>query len=406
MKTILATAYAVNPYKGSEDGMGWNFILQIARFNRVIAITRENNQAAIEAYMLAHPDPAHRNIRFHYFDLPLWMRFWKRGGRGAMLYFTLWQRGIVGYIERKRLQADIVHNLNFHNDWTPSFLWKLNKPFVWGPVGHHPHIPKAYLAPYGRMARLKNSCTWRVKQYFWHISPALKQTRRHADHVLCMNKAVPNALRLQSAYSILPSVATGDGGWISPENRGEHFTVISAGRFVALKGFDLTLRSFARFYNGLSEPDKNKCTLQLIGSGPERAKLQALAKALHIGHCTEFISWLPRTTLMEHYQQASAFLFPSHEGAGMVVAEALSYGLPVICLDNEGPGQFIHSGCGMAVPTGNVKDTVHGLSEAIERLYSNRGLRNTMSHAARKHFENHFHWDRRGEHLQALYARL
>ena len=39
-KTILATAYAINPYKGSEDGMGWNFVLQIAKFNRVIALTR------------------------------------------------------------------------------------------------------------------------------------------------------------------------------------------------------------------------------------------------------------------------------------------------------------------------------------------------------------------------------
>ena len=29
--TVLCSAYAVNPYNGSEDGMGWNFILQIAR---------------------------------------------------------------------------------------------------------------------------------------------------------------------------------------------------------------------------------------------------------------------------------------------------------------------------------------------------------------------------------------
>ncbi|MBL0191812.1 MAG: hypothetical protein IPQ18_10845 [Saprospiraceae bacterium] len=77
-KTILATAYAINPYKGSEDGMGWNFILQIAKFNRVIAITRENNQEQIEKYILENPDPSYQNIRFLYFDLPFWMRFWKR----------------------------------------------------------------------------------------------------------------------------------------------------------------------------------------------------------------------------------------------------------------------------------------------------------------------------------------
>ena len=55
MKTILATAYAVNPYKGSEDGMGWNMILQIARFQKVIAVTRENNEPKIVKYMKENP---------------------------------------------------------------------------------------------------------------------------------------------------------------------------------------------------------------------------------------------------------------------------------------------------------------------------------------------------------------
>ena len=47
-KTIVATCYAINPYKGSEDAMGWNFVIQIARFNKVYAVTRENNKTAIE----------------------------------------------------------------------------------------------------------------------------------------------------------------------------------------------------------------------------------------------------------------------------------------------------------------------------------------------------------------------
>ena len=41
---ILITAYAVNPYKGSEDGTGWNMIQEIAKYNNVIAITRKNNR--------------------------------------------------------------------------------------------------------------------------------------------------------------------------------------------------------------------------------------------------------------------------------------------------------------------------------------------------------------------------
>jgi hypothetical protein len=133
MKTILATTYAVNPYKGSEDGMGWNFVLQIAKYNNVIAITRENNRQAIEEYMGQNPNDVYSNMTFLYYDLPYWMRCWKKGNRGAMFYYLLWQKGIVSFIKNQKIQYDIVHNVNFHNDWTPSFLWKLGKTFCVGP---------------------------------------------------------------------------------------------------------------------------------------------------------------------------------------------------------------------------------------------------------------------------------
>ena len=75
--TVLATAYAINPYKGSEDGTGWNFIHQIAKTHKCIAITRKNNQDAIENYLAVQPDHSSNHVQFEYFDLPKWMCFWK-----------------------------------------------------------------------------------------------------------------------------------------------------------------------------------------------------------------------------------------------------------------------------------------------------------------------------------------
>ena len=49
--TSLITAYAVNPYKGSEDGTGWNWVYQLSKTNRIIAITRENNLPHIHKYL-------------------------------------------------------------------------------------------------------------------------------------------------------------------------------------------------------------------------------------------------------------------------------------------------------------------------------------------------------------------
>lgn len=406
MKTILATAYAINPYKGSEDGMGWNFVLQIARFNNVVAITRENNRSSIEKYISEHPNELYRRITFLYFDLPYWMRFWKKGGRGAMLYYYMWQKGIVPFIKKQDIAIDIVHNLNFHNDWTPSFLWQLNKPFVWGPIGHHPLIPSVYLKPFATSYFIKDRLTWLVKKYFWTLSISLNKTQKRANHILCMNSSVAKVLNLKNNFSIIPSVATQDFGWKNKEHNIEQFTLISAGRFVPLKGFDLTIRSFAQFMTTLDSEEKKNCKLLLIGSGPEKKLLQSIATDLKVDQYIQFISWIERDQLMEQYKTSSVFLFPSHEGAGMVVAEALSFGLPVICLDNEGPGEFINSECGFAIQQSDYQATVTELANAVSKIYRSEDLKNKMSIAARQQFENKFHWDRRGEQLQKIYATL
>lgn len=404
MKTILASAYAINPYKGSEDGMGWNLVLQIARFNKVIAVTRENNREHIEKYMAENPNTHYTNMEFLYFDLPYWMRFWKKGSRGAMLYYFMWQRGIVSFIDKQEIHFDIAHNLNFHNDWTPSYLWKLKRPFVWGSIGHHPIIPKQYVEPYAKSYFIKDRLTWMVKQFFWKFSPALQRTIQHADHILCMNDGVPKRLHLKEKYSVAPSVATQDFGWTL--KKGDKFTLIAAGRFVPLKGFDLSIQAFAHFLEQLNPSQRTQCELILVGSGPEEGFLKALATSLQIADKVKFISWIERADLMNLFRDASAFIFPSHEGAGMVVAEALSFGLPVICLDNEGPGKYIHSNCGYAIPQNDYQQTAKDLGDAVNDLYHNPEKRIEMSLAARQQFETTFHWDRRGEQLEKIYAAL
>jgi glycosyltransferase involved in cell wall biosynthesis len=406
MKTILATAYAINPRKGSEDGMGWNFLLQIARFNRVVAVTRENNRGAIEAYMAEHPSEIHDRIRILYFDTPYWMRFWKKGGRGAMLYYLLWQRMVVPFIRKSGVAYDVVHNLNFHNDWSPSFLWKLNKPFVWGPIGHHPPIPSQYLTPYALRDRLKDRLTWAVKRMFWFASPALRRTVKHADRIWSMNRTVGNVLRIKPGKEhVCPSVATQDFGW-KEELDSPIFSLMSVGRLVPLKGFDLTIRSFATFFRGLSDPDRAKVRLTIVGSGPESGRLKDMAEEEGVGNAVIFIEWIDRADVLEMFKNASVFLFPSHEGAGMVVPEALSFGVPVITLDNDGPGGFITPECGIGVPQGTYTETVSGLAQGIDRLYRNPAEHQAMRKAARARFLATFHWDRRGELLNTLYAEL
>jgi glycosyltransferase involved in cell wall biosynthesis len=261
---------------------------------------------------------------------------------GAMLYYYLWQFFMPYYIRKKRLEFDIVHNVNFHNDWTPSRLWTLNKPFVWGPIGHHPRIPKNYIIHvYGRRQYIMEQLKWQVKKLFWNIDPFLKQTVKHADAVLAMNSSVTGVLPIAKERMVNMSSVSSEAH-AAPIEKGEnHFTILSAGRFVPLKGFDITVKSFARFYHQLHEHDKSNTKLVLVGDGPYKKYLKQLVSDLMLDDAVEFIEWIGRNELKELYRSSHLFLFPSHEGAGMVVAEALSYGMPVLCFENYGPGEVV-----------------------------------------------------------------
>ena len=408
MPNILITAYAVNPYKGSEDGTAWNMVIEIAKYNNVLVITRENNRPAIERYRAENALPQGKNLEFAYFDLPYWMRFWKKGGRGALLYFYLWQIGMLFFIKKKKIQFDIAHNLNFHNDWTPSFLWALGKPFVWGPIGHHPRIPKLYLKrSAGQIAYYTDTLKWYTKKMFWYLDPFLKITKWKAAKIITINSSVRKELSFSKNKELrLPAVATRPAPEHIETLTYNNFNILSIGRFVPLKGFDITIEAFAEFYHRQNGLDRNRLKLTLIGKGPEKERLEKLTKILQVEEAVEFIDWMTRSELDTYFASSSVFLFPSHEGAGMVVPEALSFGLPVICFDNIGPGEFIDGSCGMKVKYSTPRESIVAFSKYLQLLFQEPALQLKLSEGAKAHFENYFTWERKGELITQGYREI
>ena len=86
MKTFLLSAYACEPEKGSEPGVGWNWALELAKKHKVVVITRENNKQAIQQYLSRH---SCANLSFAFCDLPSKLSFFKKGQKGLHLYYFL-----------------------------------------------------------------------------------------------------------------------------------------------------------------------------------------------------------------------------------------------------------------------------------------------------------------------------
>jgi glycosyltransferase involved in cell wall biosynthesis len=87
----------------------------------------------------------------------------------------------------------------------------------------------------------------------------------------------------------------------------------------------------------------------------------------------------------------------------MVVAEAMSYTLPVICFDNYGPGELIGDEAGIKIPYSTYNQSIEDFAKALKELYINTALYDTFSKGARRRFENYYTWNAKGDALKSIY---
>jgi len=114
-------------------------------------------------------------------------------------------------------------------------------------------------------------------------------------------------------------------------------------------------------------------SVRLVGDGPEKARLVRLAARLGMEGTVEFLGHLPLSALVEEYASCDLFCLPSlQEGFGMVFAEAMTAGKPIVaCRAGAIPEVVVHGENGYLAPPGDDQ----ALSEAIATLLREPGLR-------------------------------
>jgi glycosyltransferase involved in cell wall biosynthesis len=111
--------------------------------------------------------------------------------------------------------------------------------------------------------------------------------------------------------------------------------VLYAGRLTKEKGADLLVESFLRAY--ATDP---RLHLLLAGGGPEEEMLRE-----RLGEQATFLGWLEGEELARAYASADIFLFCSRTDTfGQVLVEAGASGIPVVAVDEGGPGSIVADG--------------------------------------------------------------
>ncbi len=344
IKSIIVSAYACEPNKGSEPGIGWHWVIELARLGYdVNVITRLNNKDNIEKaiYKLESFD----NLTFYYYDLPKWAKTIKKGPFGIYFYYFMWQIGIVSLAKKINAEKsiDLVHHITFGVFRQPSFLWKLNKPFVFGPAGGAEMASHKLLRSLPLKEYIKE-ITRIVVNYVYKFSPILNRMYKQTDIILCKTDDTLNFISSKFSNKKYVEMDIGTLGAHKTEGKNnKKLKVLYVGRFLGWKGIHLSIDAINKV-----NKDEELVDFTLIGRGPFKEYLQSKAKSKSI----KFIDWVAQDELFNYYSSFDCFLFPSlHDSSGSVILEAYSFGLPVISLDIGGPNKLVDKTCGFKINT-------------------------------------------------------
>lgn len=400
---VLISAYSCEPSRGSERGVGWNVVREVARYHEVWVLTRpDESKNAIEVELAANPIP---NLHFVYFTLPFWKDSLRWGQSGAMqLHYYLWQiqAYFVGRKLHREIEFDIIHHVTFVRYSSPSFLSLLPVPFIWGPVGGGESTPLSFWADFSWKNKLYESLRW-LWRLLGELDPFTRLTVQRSAIAYATTEDTAQRLRKLGAKHVQRLSESGlsklEIKQLSqcPPSTGAPVRFINIARLLHWKGIDLGLRAFAQ----ANLPDAE---YWVLGEGPELARLQVLTLDLGIADRVKFFGLLPREEVLLKLGQCSALVHPSlHDSGGWVPLEAMASGRPIICLDLGGPSELVTPEIGFKVPAHNSEQVVSDLAKAMIKLAEDRDLCLKMGQAGQQKVKDHYSWKAKGKLFVTVY---
>ncbi len=226
------------------------------------------------------------------------------------------------------------------------------------------------------------------------LAPLWKAVVRGAELVTTPSADHADLVRKHAPWARVEPVPNG----IDPDefraDRPRKKVILGAGRLFPRKNYALLLEALEGIPEGWE--------VVLAGEGPERPRLEALAREKKIP--LTVTGWLDRKSqrLKDLYETSSIFALPSlKESFGMVVAEAMAAGMAVVTTSGGGPAE-VAGEAGLLVPPGDKQ----ALREALFRLMQDQTLRRTLATKARARALQEFAWPAVARRFLALYREI
>lgn len=263
-------------------------------------------------------------------------------------------------------------------------------PFVIGPLNGGLPWPAGF-------TQLEKQREWiSGLRNLYRFLPFARSTYRHAAAIIAASSqtyaefaAYSEKLFFIPEPGISPSLCFGDSRSSEP---GAKLELIFVGGLVPRKACDLALRAAAPLLRS------DLAHFTVVGDGPERNRLEQLARALGIEKAVSFRGWISHAEVLSRMRSADVFVFPTlrDNGAG-VVFEALATGAVPVVVDFGGPGDIVHPNVGYKVPVSNESEIVSQIEKILTDLAGNRELLNRLRQQGMSYARECLTWDAKAQ---------
>lgn len=409
MLNVLINAYAISPKWGSEQGVGWNWVTNIAKFCNCYVITESEYKDEIEKAVSSHPYKEHLHFYFNAVSPEVRKMCWNQGDWRFYFHYAKWQKRTLEIARQicETEKIDLIHHLNMICFREPGYLWKIdNIPFVWGPLGGISSIPLSMMKDLGLVRLLffivKNTINHLQSRYGIRIRNAIRRSNviiaatqpvydcltqyHNHKHVVFMNETGLDMLESES---------------VSHDFGHDTLELLWVGRFIPTKRLDIALRAIAKCKN-------NNIHLTVVGSGNagEISKYHRLSRDLGIDNRVTWLGRVENEKVQKLMKEKDILFFTSMlEATSTVVPEAISNNLPIISFNACGFGHLVKDRVGETIELQNPEAAAIGFARIIDKFAKDKSLLSVYSAACDK-YKLELSWSRKAERVVELYEQL
>ena len=393
MVNYLISAYSVNPYKGSEDSIGWNWVLQYEKNykegDRIILLTKKFNEKdtrrGLKEFNIQH-------VELIIVDVPDALN-WFREKHSAFhhMYYILWQHWAWLWVKHSGIHFDVIHHVTMNDYRIPSELYKAKgAKVIWGPMGGAQVTPRP-LKVYEKNQLVASFREFVNKSCSWN--PFYKKALRSYYKIYCINNETQKQISciVGKDVPLMPELALRDEYKNLPIRKGNNdiLKIVFVGRLIGKKGIAFLVDALS-----LMPTDMN-WELLIFGDGDDHALIEKQIADSGIGKNVKLMGNRPLNQIAEAYQQADVFVLPSlRETSGNVLLEAMAYAVPIVAFDTSFCRLLKEVDCGVFV---NTDQALEGIKEdwckAIVTLGQDKELAKQMGLNGYKYVNSKLTWD-------------